>query len=181
MRPSEVALVVLLSQVGAARPGALRSISPSPCSRVGATFNRVVLMQQGKPRHLPFQMAKLTLFTGCTAASLSSGGPPAATLGHAFLGPLAAALPGALDTHLAVGYGYGASMIWQALLFRQALAATGLAARLLGLAYILYGAKVCLFQAARDIRPAYVAKALAPARAKKGGFLNPYGLARQVG
>ena len=38
---------------------------------------------------------------------------------------------------------------------------------LLAIAYMLYGLKVVLFQRARDARPDYVAKALAPARAKQ--------------
>ena len=80
-----------------------------------------------------------------------------------------ATLSGVIDSHAAVSYGYGASLVWLANLFRAELSAQG---RLLALAYLLYGVKVCIFQAARDVRPAYVIKALAPARAH-AGFSSP--------
>jgi steroid 5-alpha reductase family enzyme len=78
---------------------------------------------------------------------------------------LACAAPLLNDTHVAVTYGYGASLMCQSLLFsatRTVWPSTG--AVLLLLVYLLYGIKMCVFQALRDTTPGYVAKVLQPAR-----------------
>ena len=80
-------------------------------------------------------------------------------------GSVAATLPGVLDSHLAVSFGYGLAMLWIGGLFLPA--CKGSPSALLAIAYMAYGLKVVLFQRARDARPDYVAKALAPARAKQ--------------
>ena len=103
------------------------------------------------------QLGVFAAFAALTAAALAYDAPPRAMLARAFAGCLACVLPGVYDTHLAVSYGYGASMLWHAALVAPT---GGGAGRLLGLAYAAYGIKVLLFQALRDARPDYVARAL---------------------
>lgn len=119
-----------------------------------------------KPVWNPVRLAKLSVFAAATGCSLAYGGSPSrAILAKAFSGSLACTMPGLLDAHLAVSYGYGASLAWQAACFAP-LISSGTPARLLLWCYAAYGLKVCIFQAARDCTPAYVAKALAPRRAQ---------------
>ena len=108
------------------------------------------------------KLGSAALLGGMTVASLVRGAPSVRTLGQVFAGTAACVSPGLYDAHLAVSYGYGASLVWQAVLFARH--ATRTPAQLLLIAYTLYGLKVCAFQLARDLQPAYVAKALAESR-----------------
>ena len=145
-------------------------VCSSPCAlRPGARFvARRPLSIDMQSAFTPARAAKLAAFAGLTAASVRLAGPPGSVLARVFGGSLAATLTGVIDGHAAVSYGYGASLMWLAAVFSVQLMAQGPAARLFALTYALYGVKVCLFQAARDVRPAYVLKALAPARARAG-------------
>jgi len=111
------------------------------------------------------RLLKLSLFAGVTYGSLASGASVGKAMGlKVFAGSLAATLPGVIDGHLAVSFGYGLAMIWMGGVFLPL--CKGSPSALLAIAYVLYGVKVVLFQGARDARPDY-AKALAPARAKQ--------------
>uniref|UniRef100_A0A7S3WM13 Steroid 5-alpha reductase C-terminal domain-containing protein n=1 Tax=Emiliania huxleyi TaxID=2903 RepID=A0A7S3WM13_EMIHU len=102
-----------------------------------------------------------TALCAATATSLACGGAPKAPLVLGSLGAsVACTLPGLADAHLAYSYGYGSALVCQSALASASLPASGSWARLLLCAYWAYGVKVCLFQAARDVRPDYVAKAL---------------------
>ena len=112
------------------------------------------------------RLLKLSLFAGVTYGSLASGASVGKAMGlKVVAGSLAATLPGVVDSHLAVSFGYGLTMLWMGGLFLPV--CKGSPSALLAIAYMLYGLKVVLFQRARDARPDYVAKALAPARAKQ--------------
>ena len=109
-----------------------------------------------KGRLLPLAAA-----AALTAASFSVAAPSKTIAARVLAGTTVSVLPGLVDPHLAVSFGYGASMLWCAILF-----ANQPVARLLALPYALYGLKVCIFQAARDMDTEYVARALAPSRKK---------------
>ena len=112
------------------------------------------------------RLLKLSVFGGVTYASLASGASMSKAVGAKVVAwSLVATLPGIFDAHLAVSLGYGLAMLWIGGLFLPL--CKGSPSALLALAYMLYGVKVVLFQAARDARPDYVEKALAPARAKQ--------------
>ena len=112
------------------------------------------------------RLLKLSLFAGVTYRALGSGASVGKVMGlKVVAGSLAATLPGVVDSHLAVSFGYGLAMLWMGGLFLPV--CKGSPSALLAIAYMLYGLKVVLFQRARDARPDYVAKALAPARAKQ--------------
>lgn len=120
---------------------------------------------------LKTRLPKLALFTSLSAVAASLAGPPLPLYTNVLAGSLVSTLPGLYDAHLAVSYGYGAALVWQASLFfavvrRSFLSQPGGSLLLLA-AYALYGLKVCIFQFLRDIDPAYVAKALEPARARQ--------------
>lgn len=108
------------------------------------------------------KLGSAALLGGVTVASLAKGAPSARMIGSVFAGTTACVAPGLFDAHLAVSYGYGASLVWQSVLFARH--ATRTPTQLLLIAYTLYGLKVCAFQLARDMQPAYVAKALAESR-----------------
>ena len=108
------------------------------------------------------QFCKATFFAGLTVASVAADGPAPGLYGRCLAGCVACTLPGLFDPHLAQSYGYGTSLALQAALYARH--ATAVPSRLLLLAYVLYGLKVCVFQALRDVRPEYVAKALADGR-----------------
>ena len=103
------------------------------------------------------RLLKLSLFAGVTYGSLASGASVGKAMGlKVFAGSLAATLPGVIDGHLAVSFGYGLAMIWMGGVFLPL--CKGSPSALLAIAYVLYGVKVVLFQGARDARPDYVAK-----------------------
>ena len=60
--------------------------------------------------------------------------------GQVVAGSVAATLPGVLDSHLAVSFGYGLAMLWIGGLFLPA--CKGSPSALLALAYMAYGLKV---------------------------------------
>lgn len=104
--------------------------------------------------------------SGLASACLyCGGGPPRATLLSIFAASLVCLLPGVVDPHLALRYGYGAGLGCQAALFAPL--ARGASSRLLLAAYALYGLKAVAFQALRDRTPGYVAKVLVPARGRE--------------
>lgn len=118
------------------------------------------------------RIAKLAGFTAASAAALSAGGAPRGVVLAALAGSVACTTPGLVDGHLAVSYGYGAAMLWHAacigklLAFPMTIPAFGgrLLAALLGgeaaapllLAYLAYGLKVLVLQAARDLEHVYI-------------------------
>jgi steroid 5-alpha reductase family enzyme len=118
------------------------------------------------------RLVKLAAFSAVTVAALAKDGPPLATLGRAAAACLTATLGGFVDSHNFVSYGYGASMALLAALV-QGRSLPGAGSELAVLAYALYGAKVVLFQAARDVREDYVAKAIKPMK-KAGGPPKPF-------
>lgn len=68
---------------------------------------------------------------------------------------------------VAVSYGYGLSLLWQAVCLLPYASTLSPSLCTLLAAYAAYGVKVCCFQALRDRSPAYVAKVLAPARERQ--------------
>eukprot|EP00966_Prymnesium_polylepis_P055116 1274406-Prymnesium_polylepis.1 len=89
---------------GSSRPQSVNSLQPVsrlPPVKMQSMFTRA-------------RTTKLAVFVGATAASVRFVGPPGATLARAFGGSLAATLSGIIDSHAAVSYGYGASLVWLA-------------------------------------------------------------------
>ena len=118
------------------------------------------------------RLLKLSLFAGVTYSSLASGASVGKVMGlKVVAGSLAATLPGVFDSPQADfavtwrPFGYGLAMMWMGGLFLPA--CKGSPSFLLAFAYMLYGLKVVLFQRARNARPDYIEKALAPTRAKQ--------------
>ena len=109
---------------------------------------------------------KLAVFLALGIFSIALGGPSPSLLGKVAAGSILCTAGGLYDGHLAVSYGYGLSLIWQAAVFLPLARSPWSASSALLLAYALYGIKVCIFQGLRDASPAYVAKALEPQRAK---------------
>ena len=128
------------------------------------------MANSGKSLWSPARVAKFALISYATGKALSIDGPPKALLGRVFVGCAACVAPGLFDLHLAYSFGYGAAMVYQAALWSRA--APGLAAPLTVM-YTLYGLKVILFQAARELRGGYVAKFLTPYREKSPRGFDP--------
>ena len=116
------------------------------------------------PTWTPARVGKAAVFSGLIVAAAATDGPALSLYSRVLASSVACTLPGLLDSHLAVSYGYGMAMVVQAALYAST--ATAIPSKLLLLAYATYGIKVCIFQALRDARPAYVEKALAEGRKK---------------
>jgi steroid 5-alpha reductase family enzyme len=138
--------------------------SPNPARRAEAELAR--REEEDRKRQVGARLRRLVrpfFFSAAVAAALLTAAPPRGVLTRALCGTACCVLPGLVDGHLAVSYGYGLSMVWLALgVFRSA--AGSASTRALLAAFVLYGVKVLIFQGARDARPEYVEKALARAR-----------------
>ena len=150
-------------------PGVAFALATPKCALcVHAAAAAPLSVRMSDPAPSPTQKARIVkaaFFAGLTAAAVAKDAPPAATLARVVGGSIVCVLPGAFDTHLAVSYGYGASLAWQAALIGAPLGGS-LAGRWVAGAYALYGLKVCVFQGLRDASVDYVEKVLAPSRAK---------------
>ena len=138
--------------------------------RKGITQLTMAADNQQRPQTITKLGAAAAL--GLTAAALATDAPPKRLISAACGISAACVAPGLFDTHLAVSYGYGASLLFQSSLWllQPTLAFTG-GSRLLALSYMLYGLKVLCFQGLRDLDEAYVDRALMPMRkASPRGF-----------
>lgn len=147
---------------------ALIARTPPHASRIPVVFRSSPVALASRAPLSSQQVSSLAL-RGCITTGFGWAlmhGSPRLPLLLASLGTsLACAAPGLNDTHVAVTYGYGASLMCQSLIFsvtRTAWPSAG--AMLLLLVYLLYGIKMCVFQRLRDTAPGYVSKVLQPAR-----------------